>query len=30
VGARFIVELPVAQEIAVAAANQDANHSDRG
>ncbi len=29
VGARFIVELPVAQEIAVAAAHQDANHSDR-
>jgi hypothetical protein len=30
VGARFIVELPVAQEVAVAAANQDADHSDRG
>jgi nitrogen fixation/metabolism regulation signal transduction histidine kinase len=29
VGARFIVELPVAQEIVVAAAHQDANHSDR-
>ncbi len=29
VGARFIVELPVAQEIAVAAGHQDANHSDR-
>ncbi len=29
VGARFIVELPVAQEIMVAAAHQDANHSDR-
>ena len=31
VGARFIVELPLAQEAALAAAaNQDANHSDRG
>jgi hypothetical protein len=30
VGARFIVELPVAQEVLVAAASQDANHSDRG
>ena len=29
VGARFIVELPVAQEVAVAAVEQDANHSDR-
>ena len=31
VGARFIVELPLAQEMAyAAAANQDADHSDRG
>ncbi len=31
VGARFIVELPLAQEMVLAAAaNQDANHSDRG
>ena len=31
VGARFIVELPLAQEMAYAAfANQDADHSDRG
>ena len=31
VGARFIVELPLAQEMAFAAgANQDADHSDRG
>ncbi len=30
VGARFIVELPVAQELAVAAADQNANRSDRG
>ena len=30
VGARFIVELPVAQELAAAAANQNADHSDRG
>ena len=30
VGARFIVELPVAQEVPVAAGTPDANHSDRG
>ncbi|MGC2108662.1 MAG: ATP-binding protein [Candidatus Korobacteraceae bacterium] len=30
VGARFIVELPVAQEVAVAAGTPDANHIDRG
>ncbi len=31
VGARFIVELPLAQEMVLAAAaNQDADHSDRG
>jgi two-component system nitrogen regulation sensor histidine kinase NtrY len=30
VGTRFIVELPVAQEVAMEAASQDAHHSDRG
>jgi hypothetical protein len=30
IGTRFIVELPVAQELAAAAAEQHANHSDRG
>jgi nitrogen fixation/metabolism regulation signal transduction histidine kinase len=30
VGARFTVELPVAQEIATVAAPQNANHTDRG
>ncbi len=30
VGTRFIVELPVAQDIAAAAVQQNANHSDRG
>jgi len=30
VGTRFIVELPVAQEIAVTVAEQNAHHSDRG
>lgn len=30
VGTRFIVELPVAQDLAGAAADQHANHSDRG
>ena len=30
VGTRFIVELPLAQEIETAAVHQDANHSDRG
>jgi len=31
VGSRFIVELPLAQEMVLAAtANQDADHSDRG
>ena len=30
VGTRFIVELPLAQDMAAAAAQQNANHSDRG
>ncbi len=30
VGARFIVELPLAQDMAAAAGQQNANHSDRG
>jgi hypothetical protein len=30
VGTRFIVELPLAQDIDVAAVHQNANHSDRG
>jgi hypothetical protein len=30
VGTRFIVELPLAQDMAAAAGQQNANHSDRG